>query len=130
MAAENEALKQALDGMTALTAELEAIKAKLDGQANVAAVPGPAITKNDIEKANARLMEKIPVQFFKDNERYKDDINTIYRGKVWKIKRGIKVLIPRGLANALEDAERQNQAATRASEEFEEAYTKSMQYLQ
>ena len=69
------------------------------------------------------------MKFFKDAEQYKDDLQVIWNDKLWVIKRGIPVMIPRGLVLALDDAEKQNMKAIALMEGMEEAYTKSMSRL-
>lgn len=129
-AAENEELKKALQAVNLLTEELAKMKTALDGTPNTAKVEGPNLTVVESNNIDEWLKEKIPVKFFKDGEQYKDDITTIYRGEAFNIKRGISVMIPRGLALALEDAEQQNQKANSTMEGFEEVYSKAMSRLE
>ena len=126
----NDELAKALEAIGMLTSELSKMKEQLDGQAQmVAPSNGVVATKEDSKKTDDWLRERIPVKFFKDNERYKEDITTIYRGEVFNIKRGIRVMIPRGLAMAIEDAEKQKQKAVQAEEGFAEQYSKAMDRL-
>ena len=127
--AENEELKSTVKVIEDLTNKLKAIEAQLTGEPRFIPVTNDVIDEAAQKDIDNYLNEKIPVKFFKDNEQYKDDIITIYRGLVYNIKRGIATEIPRGLAFALEDAEAQNQRATFAMEKFEEAYSKSMAHL-
>ena len=126
----NEDLKKALDAIGMLTSELAKMKQQMDGQMQVAApTNGIVPTSEEAKKSDAWLREKIPVRFFRDGEQYKDDITTIYRGEVFNIRRGVMVQIPRGLAMALEDAEKQKQKAVSAEEAFADQYTKAMSRL-
>jgi hypothetical protein len=79
--------------------------------------------KQKKEAQRTFLEEKIPFRAFKDNDKYKDDISVQVNGKIWQIKRGVTVYIPRYIYLTLEQAERQlAEAATleaRLVEEFE-----------
>ena len=57
------------------------------------------------------LRELVPVTLFRDGGEYRDDAVVIVNGKTWIIRRGEPVMVPRFVALALCDAERQRQAA-------------------
>ena len=50
---------------------------------------------------NAYLKEKVPFYAFRHNERYKDDITVGVNGKIYRIKRGVQLMIPRYVYNVL-----------------------------
>lgn len=127
--AENEALREALSKIEGMTAKLKALQEQMDGQYQNAPVTDEVRTTKENKEIDEYLMERIPARFFKDNEQYKDDIQLIYRGRLYNIQRGKNVMIPRGLAMAIEDAERQNLAAVSAIEGFSSIYRKSQEFL-
>lgn len=45
--------------------------------------------------------EKVPFRAFKDNGKYKDDITVGWNGRVYLIKRGVEVMIPRAVREIL-----------------------------
>lgn len=59
---------------------------------------------------------KIKIRLYKDNDKYKDDVQVIVNGKVFLIKRGIEVEVPDFVAEALENAQIQAQYAAEYSE--------------
>jgi hypothetical protein len=50
---------------------------------------------------DAYLSEPVPFYAFKDNDKYKDDITVGVNGKIFRIKRGVQVMIPRNVYNVL-----------------------------
>lgn len=67
------------------------------------------------------LNERVPFRAFKDNGKYKDDISVQVNGKIFLIRRGATVMIPRYILLALEQSERQlAEAATYEAQLMEE----------
>ena len=65
------------------------------------------IDKNSFEY----LSEIVPVQLFKDNKDYVNDVFVSVNGNNFLIKRGEKVMVPRYIAQALEISENQQKKA-------------------
>lgn len=42
----------------------------------------------------SKQTEKVTIQLFKDNEKYKDDVFVAVNGHSYQIKRGVKVEVP------------------------------------
>lgn len=59
---------------------------------------------------------KKKIRLYKDNEKYKDDVQVIVNGKVFLIKRGVQVEVPDYVAEVLENAQIQAQYAAEYSE--------------
>lgn len=57
----------------------------------------------------AYWMERVPYRAFKDSGKYKDDIVVGYNGKVYQIKRGVEVMIPRAVREIIYQSEEQDQ---------------------
>ena len=51
--------------------------------------------------AEAYFNEEVPFYAFKDNDKYKDDITVGVNGKMYRIKRGQQVMVPRSVYNVL-----------------------------
>lgn len=49
----------------------------------------------------AYMRELVPFYAFKDDDKYKDDITVGVNGRVFRIKRGVEVMIPRYVYNVL-----------------------------
>jgi len=52
--------------------------------------------------------ELVPFRAFKDAGKYKDDIVVGVNGKIWRIKRGIEVMIPRKVYQVLSNSMKQD----------------------
>ena len=74
----------------------------------------------------AYLKEKVPFVAFKDNDKYKDDLVIIHNGKIWQIKRGVPVMIPRYLYYLISDGERQKATAYEQQLKLEREYMSKM----
>jgi hypothetical protein len=61
----------------------------------------------DPQEVVSYLNERVPFRAFKDSKKYKDDISVQVNGKIWLIKRGETVYIPRFVYLAIDQAERQ-----------------------
>lgn len=83
-----------------------------------------AEVKEKVEKTE-NLDELVPFEAFKDNDKYKDDLTVIVNGKIWRIKRGEEVMVPRYVYNVLKQSEKQDRAAANFAEEKQDAYKKS-----
>ena len=57
----------------------------------------------------AYWMERVPFRAFKDSGKYKDDITVGYNGRVYVIKRGVEVMIPRAVREIIFQSEEQDQ---------------------
>lgn len=84
------------------------------GQQNKAA--GPTAAE---EKA---AHKKVPVELFKDNNLYRDDVYVAVNGQNIKIKRGQKVEIDQMFAEVLDNSKRQDAAAADLNEQLENDY--------
>ena len=79
----------------------------------------------DTKEKHLDLNELVPFEAFKDNDKYKDDITVIVNGKIWRIQRGVEVMIPRYVYNVIKQSEKQDLAATNFAEAKQQAYKKS-----
>lgn len=57
----------------------------------------------------AYWMERVPFRAFKGSGKYKEDITVGYNGRVYVIKRGVEVMIPRAVAKIIYQQEEQDQ---------------------
>jgi hypothetical protein len=109
----------------ATTIDMEAIKAQIKAELLAdmkkeaakapaeAPAPVPAIDPNN---------DKVEFLAFKDNDKYKDDITVCVNGRVFKIQRGKRVLIPRYVAAVLENSQDQDTRTANLIESQVEAY--------
>jgi sensor domain CHASE-containing protein len=67
--------------------------------------------------------EKVYIELFKDNDRYKDDFQCAVNGKTYIIQRGKRILVPKSVAEVIENSMRQDKEAinymTAKSAEYE-----------
>lgn len=59
----------------------------------------------NVEKQQDELVE---IRLFKDGEKYRDDVIVAVNGKLWQIQRGVKVKVPKCVAEVLENSEMQD----------------------
>lgn len=56
------------------------------------------------------------IRLYKDNDKYKDDVQVIVNGKVFIIQRGVDVEVPDFVAEVLDNAQKQAQYAIEVSD--------------
>ena len=56
------------------------------------------------------------ILLYKDNDKYKDDVQVIVNGKVFIIQRGVDVEVPDFVAEVLDNAQKQAQYAIEVSD--------------
>ena len=56
------------------------------------------------------------IRLYKDNDKYKDDVQVIVNGKVFIIQRGVYVEVPDFVAEVLDNAQKQAQYAIEVSD--------------
>lgn len=71
-----------------------------------------------------RMEEKVEIELFKDDDRYRDDLFVGVNGVGYNIKRGVSVKVPRAVAQVIRDSEAQRKAATSMITELTEEFKK------
>ena len=113
----------------------EAEKILAEARAKAAAIVAEAenTAKETVEEAKKAAAEEapaanpdeelVPIFLFKDNERYKDDKFVAVNGRTFQIKRGETVMVPKYVADVLEQSMKQDMATAnmieRESAEYE-----------
>ena len=72
--------------------------------------------------SDAYLKERVPFYAFKDNGKYKDDIVVGVNGRLFRIKRGETVMIPRYVYNVLMNSMQQDAKTADYISEQEDSY--------
>ena len=62
------------------------------------------------ERERQYMAEKVPIELFKDNGKYKGDVLVCVNGERFLIKRGVRVEVPRYVALVLEESAKQDTA--------------------
>lgn len=66
--------------------------------------------ENEIKEASADVSEeRVTIKLFKDNKEYKDDVTVGLNGKIYQIKRGVEVSVPKGVAEILANSQAQEE---------------------
>lgn len=65
-------------------------------------------TSKETEEQTVEEPKTVEIELFKDNDKYKDDVFVGLNGKTYQIKRGEKVKVPIGVAEILENSQRQD----------------------
>ena len=66
--------------------------------------------------------EKVTVNLFLDNDKYKEDVIVSVNGKTWQIQRGVDVQVPRYVAEVLDNSMKQDRATALRIMELESKY--------
>ena len=66
--------------------------------------------------------EQVPFYAFKDGDKYKDDIVVGVNGKIWQIKRGVEVMIPRFVKQVIIQSMEQDAQTAELIERQENAF--------
>lgn len=99
----------------------EALKQKMKMQSVVTTGKVTAETE-EARKLKAYYEEKVTVNLFLDNDKYKDDVMVNVNGKLWQIQRGVDVQVPRYVAEVLENSMKQDRATALRIRELESKY--------
>ena len=74
------------------------------------------------ERERQYMAEKVPIELFKDNGKYKGDVLVCVNGERFLIKRGVRVEVPRYVALALEESAKQDTATANLIESESSRY--------
>ena len=86
-----------------------------------AAEADTAKRNKEIAAETERMNELVPVLLFKDSDKYKDDLPVGLNGKLYVIKRGVTVMVPRAVAEIVEhQLEQDNATAMLISQQSEQ----------
>lgn len=111
--ARDEAAKIVDVGKAEAKAALDAARDEIEAQAAAAAQAAPPDPDPE---------EKVPVHLFKDNGKYKDDVFVAVNGRSFQIKRGETVMVPRFVAEILDQSMAQDQATANLIERQSDEY--------
>lgn len=82
-----------------------------------------AVAELNAEKAKTKSADdRVVIELFKDNDKYRDDLVVGVNGKYYQIRRGIQVSVPRAVAEVIANSRAQDSAAADYSEEKEQEY--------
>lgn len=70
--------------------------------------------------------EKVTINLFMDNDKYKDDVIVAVNGKAWQIQRGIDVQVPRYVKEVLDNSVKQDRATALRIRNMEEEYESTL----
>lgn len=74
------------------------------------------------ERERQYMAEKVPIELFKDNGKYKGDVLVCVNGERFLIKRGVRVEVPRYVALVLEESSKQDTATANLIESESSRY--------
>ncbi len=63
----------------------------------------------EVKLDNTEAEERVKIKLFKDNKEYKDDLVVGLNGKLYQIKRGIEVSVPKAVAEIIENSIQQDE---------------------
>ena len=129
-AAQEEARAILEQANAALAAAKEAQEAQIgkDASSDDADPEGDEETKRrrlfmeEQERERQYMAEKVPIELFKDNGKYKGDVLVCVNGERFLIKRGVRVEVPRYVALVLEESAKQDTATANLIESESSRY--------
>lgn len=74
------------------------------------------------ERERQYMAEKVPIELFKDNGKYKGDVLVCVNGERFLIKRGVRVEVPRYVALVLDESAKQDTATANLIERESSRY--------
>ena len=101
--------------------QVEEMLAKAQHEADLIIMRANAKAKGELTEAEKKVAEErkaywnelVPVELFKDNNKYKDDVFVSVNDETCQIKRGEKVMIKRKFHNVLESSRKQDLETSR-----------------
>lgn len=72
----------------------------------------------------------VKIKLFKDNGRYKDDVTVGLNGKFYRIKRGVEVEVPAGVAEIIENSKKQREIVANLEDELHAEYEAKKKQLE
>ena len=78
--------------------------------------------KPEEKKAAQDIEERVTIELFRDNDKYRDDLIVGVNGKYYQIQRGIPVSVPRSVAEVIANSKAQDSAAADYSKAKEQEY--------
>ena len=86
-----------------------------------ATVEASEIVENteNTESCTGATEDMVEIEIFKDSDRYKDDVVVSLNGKVYVIKRGVRVRVPKAIKEILDHSREQDQQTALLTEEME-----------
>lgn len=86
----------------------------------------PNVLTEEEKREREYYEEKVVVNLFLDNDKYKDDVIVAVNGKAWRIKRGMDVEVPRYVAEVLKHSEEQDRKTALRIREMEQEFEESL----
>lgn len=122
-----EAIKAELRAEMSPSFDVEAMRTKIREEVKAEMAADAAKTEHNAERARREAMEKakedtVEVELFQDDGKYKDDVFVAVNGSRYQIKRGIRVKIPRMVADVLEQSAKQDKDTAKLISGYESDY--------
>ena len=115
-----EMLRQAREEADAIVAEAKAL-AENEKTAKSAA------EAKALAEDKARGEEPVGIRLFKDNGKYKEPVFVGVNGETWAIERGVRVTVPRKVAEVLDNSDKQDYETSVMIEAKQKEYEKVAQ---
>lgn len=99
--------------VTTAPVDMEALKEQLRAEIKAEEAQEKASAERNAEMAHRKAMEDakkdlVTIELFRDATTYVDDVRVIVNGVVYTIKRGVRVQVPRFVAEVIETSARQD----------------------
>jgi hypothetical protein len=81
---------------------------------------------NNVVQKQPEKVEMVPIKLFKDGDRYKSDLTVALNGKTYTIQRGKVVMVPKGVAEIIDNSQKQDIDAALYRERKEDEYAATL----
>lgn len=108
---EIEALRKQLKEANAELAKRNAVEAQKQAVIDAEAARNKTMDEMlaaDAEAQKAKMNERVPVYLIKDTNEYKNDREVCWNGKIYVLKRGMQLTVPRGVEQILKSSAHQD----------------------
>lgn len=80
------------------------------------------VIETKVEKNEEPTSDMRPVNLFLDSERYADDVQVGVNGKIYTVKRGMQVMVPRAVAEILDHQKTQDDRTASMINRYEDKF--------
>lgn len=80
------------------------------------------VIETKVEKNEEPTSDMRPVNLFLDSERYADDVQVGVNGKIYTVKRGMPVMVPRAVAEILDHQKAQDDRTASMINRYEDKF--------
>lgn len=103
--------------------DLEALKKEIMAEMKAGSAREEVASERKRREALADAKkDTVEIELFKDDDRYTDDVTVAVNGEIYKIQRGVRVAVPRFVAEVIETSMQQDRNTANLIRKYEADY--------